>query len=138
MALQRVEVVGPEAAVPVYPLVDLHQSVGSKRVDAALGVGAQVRDVKARGEEPSGMLAFQHRLATKLVLSKVQERFGGRVRFMISGSAPLNADVAKWFGAVGLLVQEGYGLTETSSGSTAPATACGSTHAFQPPGPGSG
>ena len=52
------------------------------------------------------------------MLHKVQERFGGRVRFMISGSAPLNADVARWFGSVGLLVQEGYGLTETSSGTT--------------------
>lgn len=87
-------------------------------IDWALGVGGHVRDVHERGDSPSPLLALQHALATKLVLGKVQERFGGRVRFMISGSAPLNADVAKWFGAVGLLVVEGYGLTESSSGTT--------------------
>jgi long-chain acyl-CoA synthetase len=52
-----------------------------------------------------------------LVLSKVRERFGGRVRFFISGSASLNAEVAKWFGSVGLLILEGYGLTETMAAS---------------------
>jgi long-chain acyl-CoA synthetase len=92
--------------------------VKKKLIDWALGVGAQVRDLREQGQEPSGLLAVQHGLATKLVLSKVQERFGGRVRFMISGSAPLNAEVARWFGSVGLLILEGYGLTETSSGST--------------------
>ena len=87
-------------------------------IDWALQVGGEMRDVRARGEQPSPGLKRRHDLATKLVLHKVQERFGGRVRFMISGSAPLNAEVARWFGSVGLLVQEGYGLTETSSGTT--------------------
>ncbi|MGW5241360.1 AMP-dependent synthetase/ligase [Monashia sp. NPDC004114] len=94
------------------------QGVKKKLIDWALGVGGQMRDVRTRGEQPSTVLSVQHQLATRLVLSKVQERFGGRVRFMISGSAPLNADVARWFGAVGLLVLEGYGLTESSSGTT--------------------
>ncbi|MER7071165.1 AMP-dependent synthetase/ligase [Terrabacter sp. NPDC000476] len=92
--------------------------VKKKLIDWALGVGGEMRDVLAAGEQPSAGLRRRHALATKLVLHKVQERFGGRVRFMISGSAPLNADVARWFGSVGLLVQEGYGLTETSSGTT--------------------
>ncbi|MGN6753214.1 MAG: AMP-dependent synthetase/ligase [Intrasporangium sp.] len=87
-------------------------------IDWALGVGGRMRDVRERGDSPSALLSLQHAVATKLVLGKVQERFGGRVRFMISGSAPLGADVAKWFGAVGLLVLEGYGLTESSSGTT--------------------
>ena len=94
------------------------KGVKKKLIDWALKVGGEMRDVLARGEQPSPGLNRRHALATKLVLHKVQERFGGRVRFMISGSAPLNADVARWFGSVGLLVQEGYGLTETSSGTT--------------------
>jgi long-chain acyl-CoA synthetase len=93
---------------------------GLKRglIDWALGVGARARDVIEVGDSLPPLLAVQHTIATKLVLGKVQERFGGRVRFMISGSAPLNAEVARWFGAVGLLVLEGYGLTESSSGTT--------------------
>ncbi|NUR17318.1 MAG: AMP-binding protein, partial [Dermatophilaceae bacterium] len=94
------------------------KGVKKQLIDWALKVGGEMRDVLARGEQPSPRLKRRHDLATKLVLHKIQERFGGRVRFMISGSAPLNADVARWFGAVGLLVQEGYGLTETSSGTT--------------------
>ena len=96
------------------------QETGVKKslIDWALGVGGELRDVRERGESPSTALTLRHKVATKLVLHKVQERFGGRVRFMISGSAPLDADVARWFAAVGLLVGEGYGLTETSSGTT--------------------
>ncbi|GAA2036483.1 AMP-dependent synthetase/ligase [Terrabacter terrae] len=87
-------------------------------IDWALGVGGEMRDVLARGEQAPALLRGKHALADRLVLQKVKDRFGGRVRFMISGSAPLNAEVARWFGSVGLLVQEGYGLTETSSGTT--------------------
>jgi long-chain acyl-CoA synthetase len=89
-----------------------------KLIDWALGVGARARDVIEVGDSLPPLLALQHAIATKLVLGKVQERFGGRIRFMISGSAPLNAEVARWFGAVGLLVLEGYGLSESSSGTT--------------------
>jgi len=92
---------------------------GLKRrlIDWALGVGAEVAALRERGEAPSGMLARKHALADRLVLSKVRERFGGRVRFFISGSAALNPDVARWFGSVGLLIVEGYGLTESSAAS---------------------
>lgn len=96
------------------------QETGVKKslIDWALGVGGEMRDVREAGEAPSTALALRHKVADKLVLRKVQERFGGRVRFMISGSAPLDAEVARWFSSVGLLVGEGYGLTETSSGTS--------------------
>ena len=84
-------------------------------VDWALGVGGQVAAMREQGEQPSGLLSVQHTLADRLVLSKVRERFGGRVKFFISGSAALNPDVARWFSSVGLLIIEGYGLTETSA-----------------------
>lgn len=83
----------------------------------ATGVGAKAAEVRARGEEPSGLLARQHAVADKLVLHKVRARFGGRIRFFISGSAALNKDIATWFDSVGLVILEGYGLTETSAAS---------------------
>ncbi|HEX5523949.1 MAG TPA: AMP-binding protein, partial [Pedococcus sp.] len=83
----------------------------------ATGVGARAAELRAQGSEPTGLLAAQYALADRLVLHKVRERFGGRVRFFISGSAALNKDVAAWFDSVGLLILEGYGLTETSAAS---------------------
>ena len=84
----------------------------------ALGVGARVSTLRQQQREPSGFLAFQHRLADKLVYSKLKERFGGRLRFMISGGAPLSRAIAEFFHAADILILEAYGLTETSAGST--------------------
>jgi len=81
----------------------------------ATGVGAKISDLEIAGQKPGVALAAQHRLADKLVLSTVRNRFGGNIRFFISGSAALNYEIAKWFHSVGLPVAEGYGLTETSS-----------------------
>jgi long-chain acyl-CoA synthetase len=63
------------------------------------------------------LLSVQRALFDKLVFSKIRERFGGRVRFFISGAAALNQDIAEWFDAAGILILEGYGMTESSAGS---------------------
>ena len=65
---------------------------------------------------PVACCKVQHALFDKLVFAKIRDRFGGRVRFFISGAAALNRDIAEWFHAAGILILEGYGLTETSAG----------------------
>ncbi|MFG1928278.1 AMP-dependent synthetase/ligase [Cryptosporangium sp. NPDC048952] len=83
----------------------------------ALGVGREVVALREQGKEPSGLLAVKYAVATKLVFSKLQTRFGGRMRGMISGAAPLSREVAEFFHAAGVPIYEGYGLTETTAGS---------------------
>ncbi|PKL75289.1 MAG: long-chain fatty acid--CoA ligase, partial [Candidatus Melainabacteria bacterium HGW-Melainabacteria-1] len=62
----------------------------------------------------SAALGLQHKIATKLVLGKIQARTGGRLQVLLSGGAPLMKELAKFFASVGLPILEGYGLTETS------------------------
>ena len=89
----------------------------AKLFEWAIGVGRQVAVLRADGRSAPVLLAAQFALADKLVLHKVRARFGGRIRYFISGSAALNSDVAQWFDAAGLLILEGYGLTESSAAS---------------------
>ena len=96
-------------------MVENETGIKRKLMDWSFGVGRQVMEAQSSGNTPGPLLGFQHAIADKLVLSKIRERFGGRVRFFISGSAALNSDIAKWFGSAGLLVIEGYGLTESSA-----------------------
>ena len=104
----------PRVFEKIRQAVELKSSVSplKRRILAwALSVGATHQDEVYAGKTPTS-LAWK--LASKLVYSKVREAFGGRVRFFVSGGAPLGIDTAKWFASVGIPVWEGYGLTETS------------------------
>jgi long-chain acyl-CoA synthetase len=88
-----------------------------KIFNTAFSVGLKVDRLKREGKSVPLPLKLQHALFDRLVFSKIRDRFGGQVRFFISGAAALNRDIAEWFHAAGILILEGYGLTESSAGS---------------------
>jgi len=84
----------------------------------ALGVGREASRCRQHGREPRGLLALKNGIADRLVFRKIRERMGGRLRFFISGGAPLAREIAEFLHAIGVLILEGYGLTETCSPTT--------------------
>jgi long-chain acyl-CoA synthetase len=91
--------------------------IKEKLFNQAFKVGLRVDQLKREGRPVPFLLAKQHAVFDKLVFAKIRERFGGRVRFFISGAAALNQEIAEWFHAAGIVILEGYGMTESSAGS---------------------
>lgn len=94
------------------------QPLKLKLFNWALDVGKKVGEYKMSGQILPLDLLVKYELARKLVLNKVTEAFGGRLRFSISGGAPISKDIALFFHSAGILVLEGYGLTETTAAIT--------------------
>ena len=94
-------------------------ATGVKRrlIDWALEVGEEVSALRQRQEPVPAGLAFKHRLADRLVYSKVKARLGGRLRAAISGGAPLAKEIAEFFHVLDILILEGYGQTEETTAS---------------------
>ncbi|OJF13281.1 AMP-dependent synthetase/ligase [Couchioplanes caeruleus] len=82
----------------------------------AVATGKRKVALEVTGKPVPGLLKAQYAVAEKLVFSKLQERLGGRLRVLVSGSAPLSRDIAEFFAAANLPISEGYGLTESSAG----------------------
>ena len=98
-------------------LAQFEQVHGPRRrlLDWALGVGRRVSELRQRGEAVPRGLALQHRLADRLVYSKIKDRLGGRLRLGVSGGAPLAKEIAAFFHSIDILIVEGWGLTECTT-----------------------
>ena len=94
-------------------------ATGVKRrlIDWALAVGKEVSELRQRQEPVPAGLALKHRLADRLVYSKVKARLGGRLRAAISGGAPLPKEIGEFFHVLDILILEGYGQTEETTAS---------------------
>ena len=85
----------------------------------AIKVGKKVNELEDQGKEPGMLLARQHALADKLVLSKIRDIFGGNLKLALTGAAPIDPEIIRFFHAAGVPVLEAWGMTETSTGGTA-------------------
>ena len=84
----------------------------------AIGVGKKMREVERSGRKPGFLLSRQYAFADDKVLSKIRNLFGGQLRLAVSGAAPINPEILSFFDAAGVLVLEGWGMTETSTAAT--------------------
>jgi long-chain acyl-CoA synthetase len=93
------------------------EATGMKRqlIDWALPIGREVSLLEGEGKPVPAGLKARHRIADRLVFSKVRARLGGRLRIPISGGAPLAKEIAEFFDAIGVRIVEGYGLTECTT-----------------------
>jgi long-chain acyl-CoA synthetase len=98
--------------------VEKEGGLKKKIFDWAIKVGAKMRAVERSGRKPGFLLQRQYAFADKQVLSKIRGLFGGRIRLAVSGAAPINPEILHFFDAAGVLVLEGWGMTETSTAAT--------------------
>jgi long-chain acyl-CoA synthetase len=100
-------------------IVTTQQAQGGLRARlfaAAFSLGLEVDRRRRSGRAMPLPMSLLYKLFDRLVFSKVRDVFGGRIRFFISGAAPLNREIGEWFHAAGLLILEGYGMTESAAG----------------------
>jgi long-chain acyl-CoA synthetase len=86
--------------------------------DWSIRTGGRMREAERAGRKPGFLLRKQYEFADKKVLSKIRGLFGGKLRLAVSGAAPINPEILRFFDAAGVLVLEGWGMTETSTAAT--------------------
>ena len=104
----------PRIYEKIYNNVMDAEGLKKRLVNWAVGVADRVATIRLDGGEPKGLLALQYAVADRLVFSKVKAAVGGRLRFFVSGGGPLAPTLNRFFYSIGMVVLEGYGLTETS------------------------
>ena len=99
---------------------DVEKSGGLKKLvfNWAIGVGKKVRERERAGKPIGWLLRRQYEFADKQVLSKIRALFGGRIKNCVTGAAPINPEILRFFDAAGVLILEGWGMTETSTAAT--------------------
>jgi long-chain acyl-CoA synthetase len=107
-----------KAHARIVTMVEAEGGLRKKLFDRAFAVGRRYDALVAAEKNIPLTVQLQHTFLDILVFRKIRSRFGGRVRFFISGSAALNPDIAAWFHAAGILILEGYGMTENAAGAT--------------------
>ncbi|MFW6202449.1 MAG: AMP-dependent synthetase/ligase, partial [Gemmatimonadota bacterium] len=116
----------PRLYEKIYAAVTAQAGIKGKLVAWSVDVGREWADARVEGREPGAWLALRHRVADRLVYAKLRQRTGGRLKYFISGAAPLDPEIARFFYAAGMPILEGYGLTETS-----PVTNVNTPHNFR-------
>jgi long-chain acyl-CoA synthetase len=86
--------------------------------DWSIRIGRKMRETERAGRKPGFLLSREYAFADKKVLSKIRGLFGGNLRLAVSGAAPINPEILRFFDAAGVLVLEGWGMTETSTAAT--------------------
>ena len=99
---------------------EVEKSGGIKKLvfNWAIGVGKKVRQKERAGEPIGWLLRKQYEIADKQVLSRVRALFGGNIKNCVTGAAPINPEILRFFDAAGVLILEGWGMTETSTAAT--------------------
>jgi long-chain acyl-CoA synthetase len=99
---------------------EVEKSGGLKKLvfNWATGVGRKVRERERAGKPIGFLLRKQHEIADRQVLSEIRGLFGGRIKNCVTGAAPINPEILRFFDAAGVLILEGWGMTETSTAAT--------------------
>ena len=108
----------PRIFEKIYTKATAAEGAKKKILDWAIATGRKYREAERQGLEPGFLLERQYALADKLALGKIRALFGGRVRLCATGAAPISPEILEFFWAAGILILEGYGMTETSTAAT--------------------
>jgi long-chain acyl-CoA synthetase len=105
----------PRIFEKIYTKASAAEGAKKKILDWSIATGRKYREAERAGREPGFLLERQYAIADKLALGKIRALFGGNVRLCVTGAAPISQEILEFFWAAGVLILEGYGMTETST-----------------------